>query len=111
MHLDYFWLSKKEEKLLNQHFGSIVPDNILDVGGNSDTTKYLKARFPDSIIHCINIDEETLNKIDSDVISKLGSAEEMPFESNSFDLIFCRDAYGQPRTTSNILGASNFKID
>jgi len=90
-HVSFAWLSKLEEKLLEQHFKGLNPARILDVGGSAGTTQYLKSRFPDAHISCINIDEKTLEEIGEDIELFNASAEDMPFESSKFDLVFCRD--------------------
>jgi len=65
------------------------PRQILDVGGTLATVTFLRERFPDASITVQNIRAEDLEPISgSNILTRRASAERLPDNDGSFDLVF-----------------------
>lgn len=67
--------------------------NILDLGcGKGRYTKNLISEYPDKIFHCVDLSNNVLNTIKSDVVKKEGSILNIPYEDKTFDCVFICEA-------------------
>ena len=79
------YIDAQERDFLNDFFGNISFQNILDVGCGT-------GRLLNFASHGIDFSEEMLNVASQkfpDKILKLGEISSIPFDTNSFDCIFC----------------------
>jgi len=78
------------------HFKKYFNGKILEIGSaEGNNTKFLKEKYniKDSDIYCIEIDEKKLEKAKNKVKANyyLGDARDLPFEENTFDLVYCSE--------------------
>lgn len=101
--LDDLWINKYEDIIKNIHVGK-----ALDLGcGLGQYTKYLLDRGFDTLSADISI--EALNKLKENIknakIIQLDMSNTLPFEDNSFDLVFANLSihYFDEKTTQNLI--------
>ncbi len=84
--LDNIW-RKRLISMIRIHDNS----NILDCGaGTGKLSALLRRKFPGSRIVALDISKEMLSVVsDTSIETIVGSAVDMPFEDNSFDLVTC----------------------
>ncbi|MDR2395567.1 MAG: methyltransferase domain-containing protein [Endomicrobium sp.] len=63
---------------------------VLEVGcGFGRILKEVKKQYPDVEAYGIDLDESILQRLPSEINSKVGSILKIPYEDNTFDFVFC----------------------
>jgi len=85
-------VSDDDERLstILRHSGNLDGKKILDAGcGKGRFAKRVKSLYPSSEVHGMDISKELLKEVPSSIIKKEGSILNLPYDTETFDAVFC----------------------
>jgi ubiquinone/menaquinone biosynthesis C-methylase UbiE len=80
-------------KLILEHLGDLSGKRVLDAGcGKGRFARIVKERHPAAHVSGLDISEQMLKHVPSDINKSAGSMTELPFESASFDAAYATES-------------------